>query len=403
MPKKSSPKVKLILFDAAGMSWSGGYPTTCRYLAKKYRWPYEQVLEVMQNKWFLSACTGQMTSIQAMAGGAKELGIPLSGEQVERMHLRLHKVNRPVLKYANELRKQGYKVVLLSNNFSKYIAQFKKQFQLEKYFDAVINSQDLGFKKQDPRMFQYVLKKYRVRPSEVIFFDDLLPNHAVPQQMGFHCLLFTSLESMKKDLSKWLFKPQLYIFDLHGVLLNGDYHNISRELAKKYQVKAEKIYDTVYGYHKLAAVRKFDQNQVIPQALNDLHIPADAALIRKKHIYYTSRPKKMIFALAKKLREEGNVVIGLSKNIPYLFLANVQRSRLLSYVDDALNSYDLKLPKASRKTMLVIMKKYGFKNPQDIIYIDDQADNLVEPKKMGVKTILYSNYREMLKHLARMK
>jgi HAD superfamily hydrolase (TIGR01509 family) len=199
-----NPKIKLVMFDAAGVIWDGGYPFTCKYLSKKYNLPYEKVLEIMQDKWFLQACTGKMTSLDAWERGAKELGINLSGEELEDLHLGLHQVRKPLLDFADDLRKKGYICIILSNNFSKYINKFIKDFSLRKHFDEILNSQDLGFKKQDPRMFEYVFNKYDVTPEEIIYFDDQEQNLIVPKKMKINTFHFKNLKQLKIELKAHL-------------------------------------------------------------------------------------------------------------------------------------------------------------------------------------------------------
>ena len=67
-----------------------------------------------------------------------------------------------------------------------------------------------------------------------------------------------------------------------------------------------------------------------------------------------------------------------------------------------INTWELGLPKASRKTINVITKRFKVK-PSEIIYIDDQESNLVEARKMGIKTIFYQNFKQFKKEFDRYK
>lgn len=186
---------------------------------------------------------------------------------------------------------------------------------------------------------------------------------------------------------------KLVILDLHGVILDGDYWIISRELAKRYRMKPDVVYQKLYReYHNAAAVRKIDPNHIFPFAFRDLGILENPQKAQDQHVRYTSRPKKCVLALVKRLRKQGYTVIGLSKSVPWLFDGNLKKSGVKKQFDAMINTYDLGLPKASKKTMRVIMKRFGATHPSDILYVDDQENNLVEPKKMGVNTILYKNF-----------
>jgi HAD superfamily hydrolase (TIGR01509 family) len=54
------------------------------------------------------------------------------------------------------------------------------------------------------------------------------------------------------------------------------------------------------------------------------------------------------------------------------------------------------LPKASGKTIRYLAKKFRVKF-SEIIYIDDQAENLTAARKLGAKTILYKNFNQFKK------
>src|SRR3989304_4932422 len=53
---------------------------------------------------------------------------------------------------------------------------------------------------------------------------------------------------------------------------------------------------------------------------------------------------------------------------------------LRKYFKHITNTFDLGLPKSSKKTILWVMKEFKVK-PDEIVFCDDQAFNLVEAKK----------------------
>jgi glucose-1-phosphatase len=197
-------KIKLIIFDASGVTWNGGYVKTSKYLSKKYNIPFQRVFDILHNKWCLPACTGNMSSIEASQNAAEELGLPLSGQEIENKHLEIHEVNQGVLDFAQELKDAGYNNIILSNNFSKYIKKFRELFNLDKYFSEIINSQEIGLKKSQPEMFQYVLDKYNLTSSEVIYFDDLEENLTTPRKLNIKCFHYKDVEQIKKEVWDYL-------------------------------------------------------------------------------------------------------------------------------------------------------------------------------------------------------
>ena len=66
-----------------------------------------------------------------------------------------------------------------------------------------------------------------------------------------------------------------------------------------------------------------------------------------------------------------------------------------------INTWELNLPKASKKTLRVVMKKFKVR-AEEIIYADDQENNLIDARQMGIKTILVKNYNHFLRELKKL-
>jgi len=192
---------------------------------------------------------------------------------------------------------------------------------------------------------------------------------------------------------------KLVILDLHGVILNGDYWITARKLSRDYGVGVQEAYDALYEQHCLASLKKIPGDQVFPRAIKNLGLIADSDKVWKYHLKVTSRRNESIIAYIQVLRRKGYMVIGLSKSFPLLFQGNMKGSHVMERheFDDMVNSYDLNLPKASKQTIHVLMKKFNIIDPHDIIYVDDQDSNLKNPREMGVRTYLYDNFKNMRK------
>ena len=191
---------------------------------------------------------------------------------------------------------------------------------------------------------------------------------------------------------------KLIIVDLYGVMTTGNYHNICSWLAKKYHRQESDVYKIVYHkYFKLAAVGKITEREAFVWALRDLKMNEDWRKVRQKHLAYLLLNKR-VFNFVLSLQKRGFRILLLSKNVPSQFKDIVAKYRLWKYFKNIINTYDLKLPKASKETIDYVLKKFQVK-PQEVAYIDDQDFNLPIAKKMGMKTILYKDFRDAKKKL----
>lgn len=193
-------------------------------------------------------------------------------------------------------------------------------------------------------------------------------------------------------------KYKLIIIDLYGVLTTGNYRNISGWLAMKYNLDPDYVYNIVYHkYFNQAALGKISERESFVRALKELNMKEDWRKIRKKHLSYLVLDKK-VFNLALKWQKQGYQILFLSKNVPSQFRDLLNRYQLKKYFKYIINTYDLGLPKASKKTMIHVLNKFKVK-PKEVIYIDDQDFNLSEAKRMGAKTILYKGVNDLRKKL----
>lgn len=73
--------------------------------------------------------------------------------------------------FCKTVRDKGYNVYVLSNACNKFYEYFPRYFDLE-FFDGVVVSSDIHMIKPDVRIYEYLLKKYNLKPEECLFIDD---------------------------------------------------------------------------------------------------------------------------------------------------------------------------------------------------------------------------------------
>src|SRR3989338_306907 len=193
---------------------------------------------------------------------------------------------------------------------------------------------------------------------------------------------------------------KLIILDGYGVVFSRGYPDTCDVLAKKFGVSRKKIYDTMYiKYCNLAALRKITQKEVWELTIRDLNLPISASAMETLH-YKLLKPRTGLVKIAKVFKKRYKVVL-LSKNTRVQF-SDVKKKypKVFEIFDAAINTWELNLPKASRETIQLIAKRFNI-HPSEILYVDDQRSNLVEPKRIGVATVYYRNFKGFQKDLQR--
>jgi len=123
------------------------------------------------------------------------LSASLSDEEVdEPWNIMNHEVPEENVKLIEEL-KNRYSVFLLSNSnsihYKDYNARFIHKYRynsINELFDQAYFSFELGLRKPDPKIYQYVLEENNLIPSETLFVDDRIENILSARSLGIQCI-----------------------------------------------------------------------------------------------------------------------------------------------------------------------------------------------------------------------
>jgi len=70
-----------------------------------------------------------------------------------------------------ELKRKGYKLGIITNTITsreEHVRMALRKIDIEKYFDYIVTSVDLGHEKPDERIFMTALRALRVKPHEAV-------------------------------------------------------------------------------------------------------------------------------------------------------------------------------------------------------------------------------------------
>jgi epoxide hydrolase-like predicted phosphatase len=93
--------------------------------------------------------------------------------------------------------KEKYKIALLSNNNKEYCEEYLFKSKLNKLFDVLVLSYQVGYRKPAPKIYQILIKKLSFRPEEILFIDDDSTKFPNAQKQGIKTLLYKGSETDK--------------------------------------------------------------------------------------------------------------------------------------------------------------------------------------------------------------
>ena len=112
-------------------------------------------------------------------------------------------VQRPDLwKKIYDLKEKGYKIYLLSNYSKILFEQHTKDSGFMEIIDGKVVSYEVNVLKPDRRIYEYLLEKYGLEPSECIFFDDRIENVEAALNIGMKGILVVSEEQLTREMEK---------------------------------------------------------------------------------------------------------------------------------------------------------------------------------------------------------
>ena len=93
-----------------------------------------------------------------------------------------------------ELKKKGYKLGIITNTVTsreEHVRTALRKIDVEKYFNVMITSVDVGHEKPDERIFMTALRKLKVKPKDAVMVGNRISADIVGgNRMGMKTILF---------------------------------------------------------------------------------------------------------------------------------------------------------------------------------------------------------------------
>jgi putative hydrolase of the HAD superfamily len=170
-------------------------------LGQRFGLSYEQMDELVFNSESArQATTGSISEEEHWRSIAERLELPPA--EIEAFRAAFwggDRADQALLDYLNGLR-PAICTALLSNAWSNARADLVEFHGLNRVFDLIIYSAEIGLAKPDPRIYQYALKQLDVRPEESVFVDDMPANVEAARAVGMHAIQFQNSQQTREAL-----------------------------------------------------------------------------------------------------------------------------------------------------------------------------------------------------------
>ena len=132
--------------------------------------------------------------------------------------LNLYKVLSPfeeVLETLKSLKKQEYKLAILSNGTPNLLDNLVKKNNLEIFFDDIFSIEEVGVYKPDAKVYDIPIKKYGIKKNEVIFLSSNTWDVSGGGNYGYETIWVNRDNNVFDYLD---YKPKNQIISLKGLL-----------------------------------------------------------------------------------------------------------------------------------------------------------------------------------------
>ncbi len=211
-------KIKAIIFDVGGVLKIGRFSIMKFKVGdeESYHLDMSKYLQMSLDSWFdaidkvyVDSFEGKIKEKEVSKIIAKNLGVDLQDliKTSDKVFKKFFKKNKKLYKIAFDLKKRGYVVGILSDQwvFSKRVLTPREDV---KGFSPVIISCDVGVRKPDVRIYKLLMKKLRkkhkgIKASEVLFIDNRDYNLKPARRLGMKVILFKNNKQVVREMGEF--------------------------------------------------------------------------------------------------------------------------------------------------------------------------------------------------------
>ncbi len=187
--------IKAIIFDCFGVVITDTLESTYASLGGNFEKDLPKIRDILQksNNGEIPSSFPLMAELLGVSESTYATAIS-SGRHVD----------QKLLDYIDTELRKHYKVAMLSNIGKARLPEIFGEGFLERYFDIVVASGDIGYAKPEARAYEYVADKLSVRLDECVFTDDRQEYIDGAIRVGMRTILYKNSDQFKSDLSRVL-------------------------------------------------------------------------------------------------------------------------------------------------------------------------------------------------------
>tara|TARA_B100000315_G_C14333456_1_gene476299 strand:- start:13 stop:621 length:609 start_codon:yes stop_codon:yes gene_type:complete len=195
-------EVKAIIFDMGGVILNAKIESAYEILSKNLGIE-KTTFDAVRNKYIKDAQKGEISTDDFLDKICSELNLEKSNLKKlwEQAYSEVMVLDQKVLDLAKSLKATGYKIALITNTIEIH-SNINKSRGIYNEFNPAILSTEAHMLKPNKEIYQLMLERLNLQPSECIFIDDR-EEHILPAtELGIPSILFKNLSQLKDSLKE---------------------------------------------------------------------------------------------------------------------------------------------------------------------------------------------------------
>lgn len=191
---------KMIIFDLGGVVLQFDHMITSKKLADFSKYSSDEIYKKIFNSDLNKDYDcGKISSRDFYKRVMEILDIDIPFSLFKEFWCKIFWIDDSMEKFIRELKKNDYKLYLLSNTNELHFEHEINDFSIMKEFDEFFLSYKMGHRKPNKEIFLEVLERTGFDANNFIFIDDKKEFVDVARGLGFMGILFENLDLLKKE------------------------------------------------------------------------------------------------------------------------------------------------------------------------------------------------------------
>jgi len=113
----------------------------------------------------------------------------------------IFRLNEPIVPVIDSLKRQGFRLVILSNTSHWHVDWIRRHWDVLDRFDQLVLSYEVGAIKPESMMYEAALKAIHCRPEECFYTDDIPAYVSRAREFGLDAEVFTEVDPLIAQLA----------------------------------------------------------------------------------------------------------------------------------------------------------------------------------------------------------